>query len=318
MPVGLRPMLAQLAKMPAKEQRYGFEIKWDGVRALAYLKGGRIRLESRTGREISAQFPEARGLASALGRRQVVLDGELVAFDDSGRPSFQRLQGRIHLASPQEIVERMRAIPVTFVLFDLLHLSGRNTRELAYEERREALEGLDLEGPNWQTPGFHRGEGGKLFESSRKQGLEGVVAKRLGSPYLPGKRGGAWLKIKNVRSQEVVIGGWLPGKGRRSGTIGALLAGYYEDGDLRFAGKVGTGFGEEDLRRLQERLQPLRRDTSPFVGRQPERGSIFVEPELVAEVDFGEWTNAGTMRHPAFKGLRTDKPAKDVVREMPA
>jgi bifunctional non-homologous end joining protein LigD len=248
----------------------------------------------------------------------VVLDGELVAFDEADRPSFQRLQGRIHLASPQEIAERARAIPVTFVIFDLLHLGGRNTRELSYEQRREELEGLRLDGPSWQTPGYHVGEGSKLFKASRRQGLEGVVAKRLGSPYLPGKRGGAWLKIKNHRSQEVVIGGWLPGKGRRSGTIGALLAGYNEDGELRFAGKVGTGFGEEDLRRLHERLQPLRRETSPFTGRQPERGSIFVEPELVAEVEFGEWTNAGTMRHPAFKGLRTDKPAADVVREEPA
>ena len=213
---------------------------------------------------------------------------------------------------------RAKSIPVTFMLFDLLHQSGRSTRELPYEERRAALEGLGLDGPNWQTPGYHVGDGSTLFAASRRQGLEGVVAKRLGSPYLPGKRGGAWLKIKNHRSQEVVIGGWLSGKGRRTGTIGALLAGYYEDSELRYAGKVGTGFGEEDLRRLQERLEPLRRDTSPFSGRQPERGSIFVEPKLVAEVEFGEWTNAGTMRHPAFKGLRTDKPAKDVVREEPA
>jgi bifunctional non-homologous end joining protein LigD len=318
MPVGLRPMLARLAKMPADEDRYGFEIKWDGVRALAYLARGKVRLESRTGRDVSAQFPEATGLTGPLGRRQVVLDGELVALDDAGRPSFQRLQGRIHLASPQEIRERMRAIPVTFVLFDLLHLSGRNIRELPYEERRAALEFLGLDGPSWKTPGYHVGEGGKLLAASRDQRLEGVVAKRLGSLYEPGRRGGSWLKIKNVRSQEVVIGGWLPGKGRRGGTIGALLAGYYEDGELRFAGKVGTGFSDEDLRRLVERLEPLRRDTSPFVGRQPERGSIFVEPKLVAEVEFGEWTQAGTMRHPAFKGLRTDKPARDVMREQPA
>jgi bifunctional non-homologous end joining protein LigD len=315
MPVGLRPMLARLAKLPADEDRYGFEIKWDGVRALGYLAKGKVRLESRTGRDISAQFPEAAGLTGVLGRRQVVLDGELVAFDDAGLPSFQRLQGRIHLASPQEIRERMRAIPVTFVLFDLLHLSGRSTRELPYEERRAALEALGLDGSSWQTPRYRVGEGSKLLAASREQGLEGVVAKRLGSLYESGRRGGSWLKIKNVRSQEVVIGGWLPGKGRRGGTIGALLAGYYEDGELRFAGKVGTGFSDEDLRRLAERLEPLRRDTSPFVGRQPERGSIFVEPKLVAEVKFGEWTQAGTMRHPAFTGLRTDKPAPDVVRE---
>jgi bifunctional non-homologous end joining protein LigD len=317
MPKGLRPMLAQLATMPADEDDFGFEIKWDGVRALAYVSRGRVRLESRTGREISVQFPEAQGLASALGR-QAVLDGELVAFDESGRPSFQQLQGRIHLASEALVKERMRTIPVTLVVFDLLHLGGRSTRELAYEERREALEDLGLDGPSWQTPGYHPGQGSELFAVSREKGLEGVVAKRLGSTYQPGRRGRNWLKIKNVRSQEMVIGGWLPGKGRRGGLIGALLVGYYDDGELRFAGKVGTGFGEEDLRMLGERLEPLRRDSSPFAGRQPERGSIFVEPKLVAEVDFGEWTRAGTMRHPAYKGLRTDKPARDVVREEPA
>jgi bifunctional non-homologous end joining protein LigD len=317
MPKGLRPMLAQLATMPADEDDFGFEIKWDGVRALAYVSRGRVRLESRTGREISVQFPEAQGLASALGR-QAVLDGELVAFDESGRPSFQQLQGRIHLASEALVKERMRTIPVTLVVFDLLHLGGRSTRELAYEERREALDDLGLDGPSWQTPGYHPGQGSELFAVSREKGLEGVVAKRLGSTYQPGRRGRNWLKIKNVRGQEMVIGGWLPGKGRRGGLIGALLVGYYDDGELRFAGKVGTGFGEEDLRMLGERLEPLRRDSSPFAGRQPERGSIFVEPKLVAEVDFGEWTRAGTMRHPAYKGLRTDKPARDVVREEPA
>lgn len=317
-PRDLRPMLARLSRMPEDEDRYGFEIKWDGVRALAYLERGRVSLESRTGRDITAQFPEAAGLAGPLGRRQAVLDGELVAFDDAGRPSFQRLQGRIHLASAELVRQRMKTTPVILMLFDVLHLSGRNTRVLPYEDRRALLEGLELDGPSWQTPGYHVGEGSKLLAASREQRLEGVIAKRLGSIYEPGRRGGAWLKIKNVRSQEVVIGGWLPGKGRRSGTIGALLAGYNEDGELRYAGKVGTGFGEEDLKRLVEKLKPLRRDGSPFVGRQPERGSIFVEPKLVAEVEFGEWTRAGTMRHPSFKGLRTDKPARDVVREDPA
>jgi bifunctional non-homologous end joining protein LigD len=318
MPRGLRPMLARLSTMPADEGSYGFEIKWDGVRALAYVAGGKVTVESRTGRDISAQFPEAAGLAAALGRRQAVFDGELVAFDEAGRPSFQTLQGRIHLASAALVRERMRTIPVTLMLFDVLHLSGRSTRGLAYEERRGLLEELELDGPRWQTPGYHLGEGSDLLAASRKQGLEGVIAKRLGSFYEPGRRGGTWLKVKNVRSQEVVIGGWLPGKGRRGGMIGALLVGYYDDGELRYAGKVGTGFGEEDLRRLAAALEPLAREDSPFTGRQPERGSNFVEPKLVAEVDFGEWTRAGTMRHPSFKGLRTDKPAREVVREEPA
>ena len=151
-------------------------------------------------------------------------------------------------------------------------------------------------------PGNHVGEGSDLLAASKRQGLEGVVAKRLGSAYEPGRRGGSWLKIKNLRSQEVVIGGWLPGKGRRSGTIGALLAGYYEGEELRFAGKVGTGFREQDLELLSERLGALRREQSPFSGRQPERGAIFADPKLVAEVDFGEWTREGTMRHPGLQG----------------
>jgi bifunctional non-homologous end joining protein LigD len=308
-------MLAQLATMPADEQDFGFEIKWDGVRALAYVSRAGVRLESRTGREISAQFPETQGLRAALGRRQAVLDGELVAFDEEGRPSFQRLQGRIHLASEALVRERMREIPVTLVVFDLLHLGGRSTRELGYEGRRDALGELGLDGPSFQTPGYRLGEGSELFAASREKGLEGVVAKRLGSAYEPGRRGRSWLKIKNVRSQEVVIGGWLPGKGRRGGMIGALLVGYYEGSELRFAGKVGTGFGDQELRRLAGLLEPLRRDSSPFAGRQPERGATFVEPKLVVEVDFGEWTRAGTMRHPAYKGQRNDKRPREVVRE---
>jgi bifunctional non-homologous end joining protein LigD len=318
MPAGLRPMKARLAEMPADEERYGFEIKWDGVRALVYAAAGKARVQSRTGRDISLQFPEALSVTEPLGRRQAVLDGELVAFDEAGRPSFQVLQGRIHLATEALVAERMRAVPVTLVLFDLLHLSGRSTRELPYEERRALLEGLGLAGSGRQIPGYHVGEGSALLAASKRQGLEGVVAKRLGSAYEPGRRGGAWLKIKNLRSQEVVIGGWLPGKGRRGGTIGALLAGHYEGDELRFAGKVGTGFREQDLELLSKRLEALRRDASPFSGRQPERGAIFVEPELVAEVDFGEWTREGTMRHPAYKGLREDKPAREVVREEPA
>jgi bifunctional non-homologous end joining protein LigD len=311
-------MLARLSKMPKDEDSYGFEIKWDGVRSLAYLAAGKVQLESRTGHDMSDQFPEVAGLGSPLGRRQALFDGELVAFDAKGRPSFQQLQGRIHLVAPQVVRERMRTIPVTFMVFDVLHLSGRSTRELPYEERRSILEGLGLDGPSWQTPAWHAGEGSALLALSKEKGLEGVIAKRLGSIYEPGGRGGAWLKVKNVRSQEVVIGGWLPGRGRREGTIGSLLIGYYDDGELRFAGKVGTGFREEDLKRLSALLAPLRQQDSPFVGRQPERGSIFVDPKLVAEVEFGEWTRAGTMRHPSFEGLRTDKRPREVVREEPA
>jgi bifunctional non-homologous end joining protein LigD len=204
------------------------------------------------------------------------------------------------------------------MLFDLLYLDGHSTMALSFEERRARLEELGLAGDRWQTPSYHRGEGRALLDVTRERGLEGIVAKRLDSPYVPGRRSTAWLKIKNVRAQEVVIGGWVPGKGRREQTIGALLAGYHADGGLRYAGKVGTGFSEDDLRRLARLLEPLRRADTPFSGRQPPRGSVFVEPRLVAEVEFNEWTAAGTLRHPSFKGLRDDKDPLEVSREEAA
>jgi bifunctional non-homologous end joining protein LigD len=318
MPEHIEPMKATLAKLPRDEAQWGYEIKWDGVRAIAYLPPGHLTLVSRNLREITGQYPEVRGIARELDGRPVALDGELVAFDDEGRPSFQRLQHRMHVASDSEVRRRMRDVPVTYVVFDLLHLDGATLFEEPYEQRRELLESLRLDGESWQTPAYHRGEGAALLEASRTQGLEGIVAKRLDSPYRPGKRGRDWLKVKNVRGQEVVIGGWLPGKGRREGELGALLVGYYDDGALRYAGKVGTGFGAADLRLLRERLEPLRADASPFEGRQPQKGSIFVAPELVAQVEFAEWTNAGTLRHASYEGLRDDKPARDVVREEPA
>jgi len=319
MPHGLKPMFATLSTLPRDDEGWAYEIKWDGVRALAYCEAGHLRLESRNLREITSHYPELRGLAAELGSRDAVLDGEVVAFAEDGRPSFERLQGRMNLASESAIRRRMADRPVTYLAFDLLYLDGRLLLDLPYTERRERLEGLQLEGANWQTPSSHRGEGEELLDLTRKRGLEGLVAKRLDSRYLPGRRTRAWLKVKNVRSQELVIGGWLPGQGRRSGTLGALLVGYYEDhGDgrrLRYAGRVGTGFSDAELDRLAGLLEPLRRKASPFDGRQPPKQAVFVEPELVAQVEFREWTAAGTLRAPVYKGIRPDKDPEDVVRE---
>jgi bifunctional non-homologous end joining protein LigD len=193
---------------------------------------------------------------------------------------------------------------------------------LPYSERRARLEELDLNGPSWRTPAYHEGHGDALLQASAQQGLEGIVAKRLDSPYEPGKRNGTWLKIKNTRRQELVIGGWLPGEGRRQGRIGALLMGYYDHEaptpELRLAGKVGTGFDAKELDMLEQVLAPLRRATSPFSGaKQPGKGAIYVEPRLVAEVEFSEWTRDHMLRHPSYKGLRDDKRALDVVLERP-
>ena len=322
LPGVIEPMKATLATLPEDDEGWAYEIKWDGVRALAYCEPGHLRLVTRNGKEVAHRYPEVRGILEQLGAREALLDGELVAFDDEGRPSFQRLQRRIHVESDAAIRRLRESTPVTYMVFDLLHLDGRSLMGLPYEERRAELEALELAGPHWQTPACHRGDGAALLAASRERGLEGIIAKRLGSPYVPGKRTRDWLKVKNVRGQEVVIGGWVPGKGRREGELGALLVGYFErDGKqrrLRYAGKVGTGFDAAELRMLRERLAPLERDDSPFEGRQPEKGAAFVDPELVCEIEFAEWTRAGTLRHPSYKGLREDKPARDVIREKPA
>ncbi|MEK6271651.1 MAG: non-homologous end-joining DNA ligase [Actinomycetota bacterium] len=320
MPKQLKPMLATLStRLPRDEEAWAYEIKWDGVRAIAYSEGGHLRLESRNLREITSHYPELRALGPELGSTDAILDGEIVAFDDGDRPSFERLQSRMHLASESQIRRRMADTPVTYLIFDLLYLDGRSLVDLPYAERRKRLEALQLEGPSWQTPSHHRGEGKALLRLTRERGLEGLVAKRLDSRYLPGRRSRAWLKVKNIRSQELVIGGWLPGQGRRAGTIGAILVGYHEDDDggrrLRYAGRVGSGFTEAELRRLAGLLEPLETPQSPFEGRQPPKQSVFVEPRLVAEIAFREWTAARTLRAPVYKGLRADKDPAEVVLE---
>ena len=316
MPEHVVPMLARLSKLPANEDQWGFEVKWDGIRAVLYSgrRTGDLTLENRNLRDITFKYPELH----ELGGLNAVVDGEVVALDDDGRPSFERLQGRMHLSSEAAVRARMGDIPVRFMAFDLIWHDGADMTQLPYEERRAALEALDLNGPCWQTPAWRRGDGSALLEAARVQELEGIMAKRLGSPYCPGKRTQHWLKIKAKMTQELVVGGWLPGEGRRMNTLGALLVGYYDDGDFKFAGRVGTGFKEKDLTMLVRELKARARDDSPFVGRPaPPRQSQFVEPELVAEVEFTQWTREGILRHPAYKGLRDDKPAQAVVRERP-
>jgi bifunctional non-homologous end joining protein LigD len=315
MPEHLLPMLAKPGgKIPTPQSGWSFEVKWDGVRAIAYVQPGRLRLESRNLNEITEAYPEIRGILKQTGMREAVFDGEIVAFDDSGRPSFERLQRRMHVTSPSAVRRLAASTPVVYAIFDLLYLDGRSLRELPYRERRERLEQLDLKGPAWSVPTAHPGRGTALLEATEGQGLEGIVAKRLDSRYEPGKRPGTWVKIKNTLRQELVIGGWLPGEGRRTRRIGALLMGYYEDGSFVYAGRVGTGFTEATLDDLARRLEPLRRDSSPF-SSEPKlpRQAQFVEPCLVAEVEFREWTGEGVMRAPSFKGLREDKAPRQVT-----
>jgi bifunctional non-homologous end joining protein LigD len=322
MPERIVPMMARPAtELPPNERRWSFEVKWDGVRAIAYVQPGRLRLESRNLNDITDTYPEVRGLVGALGMHEAVLDGEIVAFDESDpahpSPSFERLQSRMNVTAPAAVRRLMRSTPVVYAIFDLLFLDGRSLMDLPYSERRARLESLDLKGSAWRIPAVHPGEGKALLEATAKQGLEGVVAKRLDTRYEPGRRSGAWLKIKNTLRQELVIAGWIPGEGRRTARIGALLMGFYEDGKFRYAGRVGTGFTEKTLDDLRKRLAPLKRDTSPFdVAPKLPREAVFVEPRLVAEVEFREWTTERVMRAPSFKGLREDKPAGEVVLEV--
>jgi bifunctional non-homologous end joining protein LigD len=315
MPEHVVPMMARLSDLPKRDRDYGFEVKWDGVRAIAYCEDGRVRLESRTLRDVTRQYPELSKLGRELGSRRAVLDGEIVALDDQGRPDFQRLQPRMHVVSESTIRRRVSDTPVVYMIFDVLWLEGHLTMPLPYTERRKRLEDLDLNGDNWRTPSYHVGDGKAMLKASDDQGLEGVVAKRLDSRYEPGSRSGAWLKVKNKLSQELVIGGWLPGEGGRTNTLGSLAVGFYEDGRLRYAGNVGTGFTQRTLAEVLSELKKRERPDSPFEGRQPPKGTRFVEPELVAEVEFRGWTKTRTLRQPSFKGLRDDKNARDVIFE---
>ena len=313
MPAHLVPMLAKLGPLPGRERDFGFEIKWDGIRALSYYEPGRFRIESRNLNDITAQYPELRRLGRQLGSRDAVLDGEIVAFDDDGRPSFERLQHRMHLTREADIKRRAKEIPVRYVLFDVLYLEGRSVMARPYEERRELLESLGLEGPNWQTPRYHRGEGRALVEASAKNGLEGVVAKKLDSTYSPGRRSPYWIKVKNKQRVRLVVGGWLPEK-ERADRLGALLAGYFDpSGHFRFAGRVGTGFDTKERARLERALAPLARDKPPFEGKRGPRGSRYAEPRLVVEVEFTEWTNDGMLRHPSYKGQLDADPESIVL-----
>ena len=318
MPERILPMMARPSStVPRDEKNWSFEVKWDGVRAIAYVQPGRLRLESRNLNDITDAYPEVRGVIGALGMHEAVLDGEIVAFDENGRPSFERLQRRMHVRGASAIRRLQSSMPVLYAIFDLLYLDGHSLIDLPYGQRRARLESLNLSGPAWRVPAAHPGEGKLLLEATAKQGLEGIVAKRLDCRYEPGRRTGNWLKIKHTLRQELVIGGWIPGVGRRTSRIGALLMGYYEGGKFVYAGRVGTGFTERTLDQLHKQLEPLRREESPF-DKAPKlpREAVFVEPELVAEIELREWTAERIMRAPSFKGLREDKSPREVRIEV--
>ena len=301
LPDRVEPMKAVLTEERFSDPGWIFERKLDGIRCIAIKADTRVRLLSRNHLSLNSRFPE---VVEALERdhaTQFVLDGEVVAFDGA-QTSFARLQQRGE-----------RPVRVFYYVFDLLHLSGEDTTELPLRERKAMLRGaLGFRGPVRLTPHRNR-DGEALYADACRKGWEGVIAKRADSPYTQG-RSRDWLKFKCSAQQEMVIGGYTPPKGSRT-DFGALLLGYHERGRLRYAGKVGTGFTRATLRDLAERLEPLRRDDSPFADEVRERGATWVEPRLVAQVAFSEWTRDGRLRHPRYLGLREDKTADEVVRE---
>jgi bifunctional non-homologous end joining protein LigD len=319
LPPELAPMLAVPGAPPrARLAEWAIEMKWDGVRALAVVAGGACRLVSRTGKDITATYPDVAGLSAAVTGREAVLDGEIVAFAD-GRPDFEALQPRMHVASPEAALRLAELIPVSYLAFDVLYLDGVPLIARPYAERRKILNSIIPNGPGFLCPPEFPGTD---FEAVRAasvaNGLEGVVAKRLDSVYEPGVRSSSWLKLKNLLRQEVVVAGWKPGQGNRAGLIGSLLVGLHSSSGLVYCGHVGTGFSDETLRMLTERLSAIRRPDSPFdepVPPEHARPAVWVEPRLVIEVTFDRWTRAGRMRAPAYQGLRDDKDPADVVRE---
>ncbi len=315
-------MKATTGPLPAGDG-WVFEPKWDGMRILAAIDApaldgtGRagITLTTANGHDATVRFPELAPLASALGTA-AVLDGEVVVLE-SDRPSFERLQRRIHVTDAAEAGRRAADSAVTYVVFDLVHLDGHDLVDLPWDRRRRLLEQLIDPGPHWVVSTVSD-DGSALFEAARRSGMEGVVAKRVDSSYEQGRRSAAWRKVKVRRRQEMVVGGWTPGAGTRSGQLGSLLVGHHDDGRLRFAGRVGSGFDDTELTRLGALLAERGRDRCPFDPPPPHataRQARWVEPDLVVEVEFAEWTAEGRLRHPVYLGQRVDRDPAAVVRE---
>jgi bifunctional non-homologous end joining protein LigD len=322
-PQPIPPMLGTLGALPTGGG-WAYEYKWDGVRAIVYAQPGGVRVMSRNERDVTLSYPDI--VAAVPGDRQLILDGEVVAPDRDGRPSFARLQRRMNVHQPGP--DLVSGFPLAYNVFDLLSLDGKALLDEPYERRRELLTGLGL-GENGGAdgggdmlrvpPNFVSDTPDRVAEDARAGGLEGVVAKRLASPYLPGRRSPDWIKAPFIRTQEVVVLGYKEGEGRRAGTVGALLVGLHRGGRLSFAGGVGTGFTDAMLHDLQDRLAPLRRATPPAddVPRRDARGALWVEPTVVGEVEYRSFTQDGRLRHSSWRGLRPDRRSEEVVAPGP-
>jgi bifunctional non-homologous end joining protein LigD len=308
------PMLATLTQDRFTDPAWIFERKLDGVRAVAVHDGRSASLWSRSEKRMDATYPELVEAVAARTPAGTVVDGEIVAFD-GGQTSFARLQGRIGLHDPD--AARASGIAVYLYLFDVLVVDGHDVTALPLRTRKRLLrDAVDFGGPLRMST--HRNADGEAYlRQACQRGWEGLVAKRANAPYRAGRRSPDWLKLKCVHEQELVVGGWTDPQRSRTG-FGALLVGYYDDGELRYAGKVGTGFDHRMLTDLSVRFRDRQADRSPFAEPVREKGAHWLRPELVAQIGFSEWTRDGKLRHPRYLGLRDDKAPQDVVREEPA
>ena len=288
----VEPMKAALGTLPVDEEQWAYEIKWDGYRTLAFVGDDTIRLQSSHLLDVTAKYPELASLPDGVHAQSAILDGELVVLDDEGRPRFELIQ-----------IHKRQAV---FVVFDVLQIDGHDTIGLIYEDRRRLLDQLVEQGDNWMISANQIGDGAALLDATFEQELEGVMAKRLGSTYVPGKRSPNWRKVKNRRQVEVQIGGFTRGEGNRTGSFGSLLVGRYEGDVLRFAGGVGTGFNQRRLESLTKRMKQLAIKECPFDPPPPtayRKGATWIRPELQALVEITEFTNDGLVRQASFLEL---------------
>jgi bifunctional non-homologous end joining protein LigD len=311
MPAQIHPMLATPIDEPFDSPDWLFEVKWDGYRAIAFVKEGSVRLVSRNQNDMTGQFPELQELPQALRAKNAVLDGEVVALDDEGRPSFSLMQQRTGLRAGGRRTAGDRSLPILYYAFDLLWAEGYDLRRVPLEQRKQVLESVIVSGNIARYSDHHLGGGRALFAVARQKGLEGIVAKRRSSSYEE-RRSRDWLKVKITHTVDCVVGGYVEPEGSRQ-YFGSLVLGLYNDqGQLIHVGNAGTGFDQATLKQIWELLQPRRTERSPFEGPVEARHAHWIKPELVAEIKYGEWTHETAeggvkLRAPVFMGLRTDK-----------
>jgi len=307
--IRIRPMLAKLSELPKSDNGWNYEYKWDGVRAMCYWDGHTLKFESRNGNNITARYPELNGVQQDL-EEPAVIDGEIVAFDKNA-PSFSLLQRRMH-AGPGKAEKLSKSIPVYYFMFDIVFY-GEPVMNRTYLQRRKILAGLNISHPNYIIAPTYTGQGSVVLQAAKNHNMEGIICKKSDSVYEPGKRSGKWRKVKVVKSEELVIGGWVPQKDTRN-RIGALLLGYFtSDMKLVYCGSVGTGFDEYDNSLLISKLSKLYTGEKPFYNSVSRKNVNFVSPVLVAEVEYRRWPEGGCIQQASYKGLRTDKEPAEVV-----